>query len=143
MKQYPIAGVGAVVIYNSKVLLVQRGTQPYKGQWCIPGGKINFGETLQQAAEREIFEETGILIEAHEPVYTFDIIETGNSENPSRLPFHYVVTDLRAEYLSGDIQAGSDVLDAAWFGKEEVMRSDVQELTRNFLERWWIKGGPV
>lgn len=135
MKQYPIVGVGAVVIYNSKVLLVQRGTEPYKGLWCIPGGKVEFGETLQQASEREILEETGIVIKAKEPIYSFDIIESDSQGNP----MHLIVIDLNAEYVSGKIRADSDALAAKWFSKDEIGRDDVQKLTREFLERWWLK----
>jgi ADP-ribose pyrophosphatase len=135
MKNYPVLGVGAVVIYKSKVLLVQRSAPPFTGQWCIPGGKVRFGETLQQAAEREILEETGIVIKAGEPVYCFDIIDTDNSE----FPLHYVVIDLEAVYVSGDIKPASDAQDCAWFGKDEIMRDDVQQLTQQFLQRWWIE----
>ena len=133
-KSYPVIGVGAVVIYRSKVLLVQRGTPPFTGLWCIPGGKVRFGESLQHAAEREILEETGIVIKAGEPVYSFDIIDTDESE----LPHHYVVIDLEADYISGDIKPASDAQDAAWFSKDDIKRNDVQQLTRQFLERWWI-----
>lgn len=132
-KDYPVLGVGAVVIYRSKVLLVQRGTPPFAGLWCIPGGKVGFGESLQHAAEREILEETGIVIKAGEPVYCFDLIDIEKSEST----FHYVVIDLEAEYVSGEIKPASDALDAAWFSKDEIMRNDVQQLTQQFLERWW------
>ena len=133
MNHFPIIGVGAVVMYNSKVLLVQRATPPFKGLWCIPGGKVQFGESLQQAAEREIQEEAGICIKAGEPIYTFEIIETERPENP----IHYVVIDLEADYVSGEIRPGSDALDVAWFSRDEIRDSRVQELTKQFLERWW------
>ena len=65
----PVVGVGAVVIKGGKVLLVKRGVDPKKGLWAIPGGSLKLGETLQEGAEREIMEETGITIRAKEPVY--------------------------------------------------------------------------
>ena len=133
-KNNPVLGVGAVVIHESKVLLVQRAKPPFVGQWCIPGGKVRFGETLQQAAEREILEETGIVIEAGEPVYCFDIIDTEKSDNP----LHYVVIDLAAKYVSGEISAASDAAAGAWFSKEEIMDPDVQQVTQQFLRNWWI-----
>lgn len=135
MKRYPVVGVGAVVIYNSKVLLVQRATPPYQGQWCIPGGKVRFGESLQQAAEREIEEETGLLVKAGDPVYSFEIIETDNPEKA----YHYVVIDLEAEFLSGDIQAGGDALDVLWFSREQIEDYPVEQHTKQFLQRWWAK----
>ncbi|WP_455222078.1 NUDIX hydrolase [Kaarinaea lacus] len=135
MKNWPIVGVGAVVIHEDRVLLVKRGQAPFQGKWCIPGGKVRYGETLQQAAEREIHEETGITIKAGEPVYVFDTIDTASSEQS----YHYVVIDLQADYISGNPQARDDVLDAAWFDKDEVDQEKVQALTRNFLKRWWLK----
>ncbi|WP_455208614.1 NUDIX hydrolase [Kaarinaea lacus] len=135
MKKRPIVGVGAVIIHQERVLLVQRGKAPFQGMWCIPGGKVRYAETLQQAAEREILEETGITIRAGKPVYAFDIIDTENNEEP----VHYVVIDLQADYLSGDPHARDDVDDVAWFGKDEIDQENVQELTRNFLKQWWLK----
>jgi len=136
MKQNPVVGVGAMVIYNAKVLLVQRGTPPFVGQWCIPGGKVRFGETLQQAAQREVLEETGIRVKAGEPIFSFDIIECGDPVNS----FHYVVIDLEAEYVSGEIKAASDARDVAWFSREEINRPDVQAMTKQLLMRHWTSG---
>lgn len=134
MTRYPIVGVGAVVIYNSKVLLVQRATPPYQGLWCIPGGKVQFGETLQQAAEREIHEETGIIIKAGDPVYSFEIINTSDPQHP----VHYVVIDLEASYVSGKIRASSDALDVAWFSKDDLYEKIVEHHTMQFLQQWWL-----
>jgi len=136
MKNFPIVGVGAVVVHNDQVLLVKRGKPPFTGLWCIPGGKVKYGESLQQAAEREIREETGVIIRAGEPVYAFDTMETHDPDNS----YHYVVVDLVAEYVSGEPLAHDDVTDAAWFGKQDIENEEVQELTRNFLKRWWLKG---
>jgi len=135
MEKKPVVGVGAVVIHEGRVLLVKRGQAPFEGMWCIPGGKVHFGETLQQAAEREILEETGIIIKAGDPVYAFDTMDIGNGE-PT---FHYVVVDLAADYISGDPLARDDALEVAWFDKDEIDQEKVQELTRNFLKRWWLK----
>lgn len=133
MKNKPTVGVGAVILHKEQVLLVKRGKAPFAGKWCIPGGKVEYGETLQQAAEREILEETGIVIKAGEPVYAFDIIDTSNAANS----VHYVVIDLEATYISGVPKAYDDVTDVAWFGKQELERNDVQVFTRDFLQRWW------
>lgn len=135
MEQYPVVGVGAVVIYNSKVLLVQRATPPYQGQWCIPGGKVRYGESLQQAAEREIKEEAGIIIKAGEPIYSFEIIDIQNQANP----VHYVVIDLEAQYLGGELAPATDALDVSWFTKEEILQQPIEQHTKQFLQQWWIK----
>ncbi|MBN2688089.1 MAG: NUDIX hydrolase, partial [Deltaproteobacteria bacterium] len=87
----PRVGVGAVVIKERKVLLVRRGIPPSEGLWAIPGGHVELGETLQETAEREILEETGIVISAGEPIHTFDLIERDESE---RIRFHYIVVDV-------------------------------------------------
>lgn len=135
MKKVPVIGVGAVVIHQECVLLVKRGNAPYKGMWCIPGGRVQYGETLQHAAEREILEETGITIKAKQAVYTFEIIDTEDTEQP----LHYVVIDLEADYISGEPVPNDDALDVGWFTKEEIGQDHVQELTRNFLKQWWLK----
>jgi len=134
-KHNPIVGVGALVQHEGKVLLVQRGNPPYQGQWCIPGGKVRFGESLQQAVEREILEEAGIVVKAREPIFCFDIIDSDNQENP----LHYVVIDLLAEYVSGEIRPGSDAPEVAWMTRDEINACEVQETTRRLLERWWSR----
>ena len=132
-KHYPVVGVGALVEHNAKVLLVKRGEPPFKGLWCIPGGKVHFGESLQEAAEREILEETGIVIKAGDPIFSFDIIDTANKDDM----IHYVVVDLIADYVSGEIRSGSDALEVAWVDIDNIENFTVQETTRQLLERWW------
>ena len=104
----PVVAVGAIVFKNDRVLLVRRGQPPSQDLWAIPGGRVELGETLQEAAEREILEETGITICAREPVYTFDYIEQDGSDNPR---FHYVIVDLIADYVSGKTRPGDDAAD--------------------------------
>ncbi|WP_455211883.1 NUDIX hydrolase [Kaarinaea lacus] len=124
---HPIAGIGAIVIHNNQVLLVKRAKPPKQGLWCIPGGKIRFGETLQQAAEREIYEETGVTIKAGMPYYIFDLIETGN--------FHYIIVDLLAEYIRGEPNAGDDAMDAKWFGFENINDPGIDSETKKLLNQ--------
>ncbi|MDA8139001.1 MAG: NUDIX hydrolase, partial [Desulfobacteraceae bacterium] len=113
----PLASVGAVVFKENRVLLVQRGRPPAQGQWAIPGGRIALGETLQQAAEREIMEETGVVITAREPIFTFDVVER---DEQGKVRFHYIVVDLIADYVSGDPRPGDDAADARWVAAEET-----------------------
>lgn len=114
---HPMVAVGAVVIHNHRVLLVKRNHPPNKDTWAIPGGKVELGETLQQAAEREIKEETNIIIKAKDPVYSFDVIER-DSENQIR--FHYVIIDLIAQYISGTPKAADDAANAGWISPYEM-----------------------
>ena len=128
----PRVAVGALVIKAGAVLLVKRGKAPSDGKWAIPGGSVELGETLQQAAEREIFEETGIRIRAAEPVYTFDFIERSRHGS---VRFHYVIIDLAAEYLSGKIKPGDDADQAAWIPFAELKDLDMNATTRAFLKK--------
>ncbi|QKT04635.1 NUDIX hydrolase [Ectothiorhodospiraceae bacterium 2226] len=128
----PRAGVGALVIHDGRVLLVRRGAAPHQGEWAIPGGKVELGETLQQAAAREVLEETGLRIAAGEPVYAFDVIER---DALGAVCFHYVVVDLEARYLGGELRADSDVLDAAWLRPDELVDLPVNAVTLTLLRR--------
>jgi 8-oxo-dGTP diphosphatase len=126
----PRVAVGAVVIHCGKVLLVQRGQPPAEGLWAIPGGSVELGETLQAAAEREIKEETGIVIQARDPIYTFDMIE---KDAKGRIRFHYVIVDLQAEYVSGQLQAGTDAQQARWITPAELESLQVSPKTKALL----------
>ena len=124
----PIVGVGAVIINDNQVLLVKRAKPPKQGLWCIPGGKVEFGETLQQAAEREIKEETGVLIKAGDPVYVFDLIDGENG-------FHYVIIDLLSDYISGTPKAADDAEAAKWFSLDDINCREVDHETRKLIQR--------
>jgi ADP-ribose pyrophosphatase len=89
------------------------------------------GETLQEAAEREILEETGVFIRAGEPVYTFDVIERDDS---GRIRFHYVILDLAADYISGEVKAGDDAADASWVSSKDINTRKVSAATRKLLK---------
>ena len=128
----PVIAVGAVVFNDKRVLLVRRGQPPSEDLWAIPGGKVGLGETLQAAAEREIREETGVSIRALEPVYTFDHIER---DETGRIRFHYVIVDMRAEYLSGAIRSGDDAREARWVSAEEIANMTVSSRTRDLLHQ--------
>ena len=107
----PRPAVGAVVRHNNCFLLVRRANAPSKGRWTVPGGRVKPGETLQQAAQREVLEETGVRVRALEPVQVFDLIER---KSDGSLGFHYVIVNLMTIYISGDPAPGSDALEAVW-----------------------------
>ncbi len=129
---HPRVAVGSVVVKGDSVLLVLRGKPPSKGVWAIPGGSINLGETLQEAAEREILEETGIIIKAGKPVFTFDFVER---DDTGRVRFHYVIVDLMAEYVSGEPHPGDDALNAGWISPQEIDELNVSPMTRRLLKQ--------
>jgi len=129
----PMAGVGAVVFHNNKVLLVKRGQPPCQNEWAIPGGRIKLGESLQQAAEREVYEETGITVKAGEAIFSFDLIE---KDKNAHILFHYVIVDLVATYIKGKIKASSDASNAGWFGRSELTSLHLNKTTENLLRRF-------
>lgn len=133
----PRPAVGAVVFRDSAVLLVRRGQPPAQGLWAIPGGSVRLGETLQAAAEREILEETGVVIRAGEPVFVFDVIR---HDEQGRVRYHYVIVDLAAEYVSGEICPGDDAADARWVSQEEVAQLPVNPATRRLLAERYAFG---
>jgi ADP-ribose pyrophosphatase len=143
-KQKPIstprAAVGAVVIEEGRVLLVKRKYPPKQGKWAIPGGSVNLGESLQAAAERETLEETGLVIEAKKPIYTFDLIERDSNRD---VVFHYVIVDLFAKYVSGDVHPADDVSDAAWFKPAEIEGLDISENTKKLLDKMGFLAGGI
>ena len=86
--------------------------------WSIPGGRIRLGETLQAAAEREILEETGVVIRANRPVLAFDVIQ---KDDRGVVKYHYVIVDLTADYVSGEPRAGDDAADARWISSSNEL----------------------
>ena len=127
----PRVAVGAVVFKEECVLLVRRGQPPAEDLWAIPGGSVEIGETLQEAAEREILEETGIQIQAAKPIYTFDVIDRDAAGN---VRFHYVIVDLAADYVMGEPLAGDDALEARWVSAREINGLEVSAATLKLLK---------
>jgi ADP-ribose pyrophosphatase len=127
----PQVAVGAIVLRDDKVLLVKRGKPPGEGLWAIPGGRMELGETLQEAAEREIREEAGVIIRAKHPVYTFDVV---HRDDQGRIRFHYVIVDLLADYISGTPNPSSDARGARWITSQELKELPVSATTREVLK---------
>ncbi len=127
----PRVAVGAVVFKDDRVLLVRRAKPPAENVWAIPGGSVEIGESLREAAEREILEETGVTIRALEPVFTFDVIDR---DAGGGVRFHYVIIDLTAEYIQGVPMAGDDASAARWFSSDELATMNVNTRTRELLK---------
>jgi 8-oxo-dGTP diphosphatase len=128
----PLLGVGAVVLRRGKVLLVCRAQEPCKGEWTFPGGLVELGETLREAAERETYEETGIHIRAGEVLEVVDSLVKGTG---GRLRFHYSIIDVVCKYLSGSARAGDDVSEVAWVPVNEALRMPLAGVTRQVLKK--------
>jgi ADP-ribose pyrophosphatase len=126
----PVVGIGAVVIRDGRVLLIRRGVAPGRGLWAVPGGSLELGENLQQGAEREILEETGVTIRAREPVYAFDFFER---DPDGRIRFHFVIVDLAADYIRGDVKGADDALEARWLAPGDLDHLPVSKNTLKLL----------
>jgi 8-oxo-dGTP diphosphatase len=111
-RQYPerpIVGVGAVIVDDGKVVLIRRKYEPLQGQWSLPGGGVEIGETLEGAVAREMVEETGLDVMVGPVIEVFDRIMRDDEE---RVRYHYVLIDYLCWPIAGELRAGSDV-DAA------------------------------
>lgn len=113
----PWLGVGGVAINGCGVLLVRRGNEPYKGFWSIPGGIVEVGESLADAVQREMREETGLLVE---PVEVVHIYESIGPQESGVVSFHFVVIDYLCRVISGTLAARDDVTHAQWFDRSAL-----------------------
>ena len=128
----PIPAVGGLVVHDGAVLLVRRGQAPSRGVWAVPGGRVELGETLAEATEREVREETGVEVRAGEPVWSFDSVIR---DREGRVLYHYVIVDLAAEYLAGEPRARDDALDARWARPADLSDLTVSAPTLELLRR--------
>jgi 8-oxo-dGTP diphosphatase len=128
--QQPLVGVGAIIIADGRVALIQRGKAPLLGEWSIPGGMLELGETLRQGAEREAREETGLTVRATELLGVFERIVPDAEQRTS---YHYVLIDFLCEVVSGEMHADGDASDARWFTSEEVAALPLPEDTAGVI----------
>jgi 8-oxo-dGTP diphosphatase len=135
----PIVGVGAVVVRDSQVLMVRRAHPPNEGQWSVPGGTVELGETLARAAAREVREECDIQVEAGEVLSTFDLI-LRDEEN--RIRYHYVLIDVAARYIQGDPTAATDALEVRWVSEADLDQLDVIPRLLPVLRQALRQAGP-
>jgi len=132
----PVVGVGGVVISGGRALIVKRGSPPLEGQWSIPGGMLEAGETLLLGVRRELLEETGIEVKVLELIEVFERI---NLDGEGKARYHYVVLDYLCEAVRGQARAASDVTDVAWATPEELPRYGLTETsTRVILKAFEI-----
>jgi 8-oxo-dGTP diphosphatase len=132
----PIVGVGAVIVDAGRVLLVKRGAPPLLGEWSLPGGVVEIGETLRAAAEREAREETGLIIEAGEVLEVLDRIIPGEN---GRAQYHYVLIDFLCRVKGGELRAGEDAADVAWAKEEELERFKLERPAMQVARKGFLK----
>jgi 8-oxo-dGTP diphosphatase len=134
----PIVGVGAVVIDGTKVLLVRRGNEPLKGEWSLPGGAVELGETLQQGVVREVLEETGLvvvpagIVEVLDRITQDEVLQDGAT---GRVRYHYVLVDFVCRVTGGALREGSDADEVRWVAREELGEYHLAPITMRVIEK--------
>ncbi|RBW52215.1 NUDIX hydrolase [Ruegeria sp. A3M17] len=123
MTQTPKIGALAVVLHQDQVLLVQRSKQPDAGLWGFPGGHVEWGETVLQAAQRELHEETSVIAE---PQHYLDNLDLLRRDENGKVLIHYLLVGVACQYQSGAPVAGDDARDARWFPVDQIRRGELE-----------------
>ncbi len=134
----PLVGVGAIIIENGRVVLVKRGHPPLEHQWSIPGGVLEVGELLREAAIREAREETGLTIKPGELLGVYDRVVR---HPDGRVQYHYVLVDFLCRRVAGDIAAASDADEVRWFAREELQSLSLAEDTMDVIGKGFARLG--
>jgi len=114
---YPFVGVGVVVWRGDEFLLIQRGKEPRKGEWSIPGGRQNLGETTKETAIREVKEETGLDIEI---AGLLDVVDSIRKDDEGVVAWHATLVDYAARHVAGEAVAGDDAMGVGWFKLDDL-----------------------
>jgi ADP-ribose pyrophosphatase YjhB (NUDIX family) len=122
----PFVGVGVVIWRDERVLLVRRGRPPRQGRWSLPGGLQELGETVFQAAVREVLEETSLTVE---PTALVDVVDLIEPDRDGRVRYHYTLVDVSAEWRAGEPVAGDDVAHAEWFTLDTLPADELWDET--------------
>ena len=129
--EVPLVGVGAIIIEDSRVVLVKRRHPPLQDEWSIPGGVLEVGELVREAATREAREETGLTVEPVELLGVYDRVLRDAEE---RVQYHYVLIDFLCRRVAGDLAAASDAAEVGWFTQQELpalkLAKDTMEVIR-------------
>jgi 8-oxo-dGTP diphosphatase len=136
--ELPLVGVGAVIIENARVLLVKRAHPPLVAQWSIPGGVLEVGEMVREAAIREVREETGLIVEAGDLLGVYDRV-LRNAEQ--RVQYHYVLIDFLCRPAGGELQAADDATEVRWYTCEELPVLRLAEDTLDVIRKGFAQLG--
>ncbi|MFY9559957.1 MAG: NUDIX hydrolase [Terriglobales bacterium] len=132
----PLVGVGAVIVQDNRVLLIRRGHPPLLGEWSLPGGVLECGETLREATIREAREETGLIVETGELLGVYERVIRSEDR---RVRYHYVLIDFLCRPVGGELEAGTDAADVRWFTRDELpplkLAHDTNEVVLKGLAR--------
>ncbi len=146
----PVVGVGGVIVDHGRTVLIRRGTEPLLGQWSIPGGTIELGESIEEAVRRELREETGLEVRVLELIELFDRIYIDENRRAKAQPlqgrspkakggkrprYHYVIADYLCELVGGEARAGSDVTDLAFAREDDLPKFHLTEKATSVLKK--------
>jgi 8-oxo-dGTP diphosphatase len=134
----PVVGIGALVWRDDRILLIRRRNPPRAGQWSLPGGGQELGETIAEAARREVAEETGLDIVVEDVVEVIDLIER---DEDGRVQYHYVLIDVNATWTGGDPAASDDAIDIAWSTLDELGTFKLWSETERVIWRGYDRRG--
>jgi len=129
---HPLVGVGAILLRSDRILMAQRGKEPLKGWWSLPGGAVEAGESLADAVRREMMEETGLAIR---PLRVFEIFERIMRDAEGRPEYHYVLIDYICRVTGGSLRPGDDVCAVEWVRRRDLASLPITEGTLGVIER--------
>ncbi len=128
----PEVTAAAVVVRGDRLVLIRRGVDPSKRKWSIPGGHVELGETTREAVVREVREECGITIEPRE---ILDVVDYIQRDAEGRVEYHFALVDFLADYVGGELEAASDVLEARWVTFDEALTADLTKSARQIIQK--------
>lgn len=134
--EVPLIGVGAIIIEGDRVALVKRAHPPLQAEWSIPGGALEVGELVREAAAREAREETGLIVEPGELLGVYDRVLRDAAQ---RVQYHYVLVDFLCRRIAGDLVAASDATEVRWFKQEELPALKLAEDTVDVIRKGFAK----
>jgi ADP-ribose pyrophosphatase YjhB (NUDIX family) len=126
----PLIGVGAIIVDDGEVVLIKRGHPPLEGEWSIPGGVLEVGETMREGVIREAREETGLVVEPLELLGVYDRVQR---DERGQVLYHYVLVDFLCLPVAGELKAAGDAADAGWFSPEDAAGLSLPPDTREVL----------
>lgn len=134
--EVPLVGVGAIIIENDRVVLVKRAHPPLRAEWSIPGGVLEVGERVREAAIREAREETGLTVDPGELLGVYDRVLR---DADKRVRYHYVLIDFLCRRVAGELAAASDAAEVRWFMQEELPGLKLAEDTLDVIRKGFEK----